>query len=93
MELTLGIAVLLVLSLLLNLRSWLGRGGARFPLPGGGSVYLSRREVTELFTREMTDEEYAAIVQAQRQGHNATAQTLMIAIVLRYLRHTGRASD
>ena len=78
------LATLLILSLVGNIRSWLGRGGGRIKLPGGW-VNLTRRQVWEIFHREMTADESTALHAALQRGDTAAAATIMTEITVRYL--------
>jgi hypothetical protein len=75
---------LLVLSLVGNIRAWLGRGGGRIKLPGGW-VNLTRRQIWEIFHREMTAEESAALHAALQRSDTTTAEAIMAEVTIRYL--------
>ena len=81
--LSLILAALLVLSLVGNIRDWLGRGGGRIQLPGGW-VNLTRRQVWEIFHREMTTEESSAL----QRGNNAAAAAIITEVTIRYLQRS-----
>lgn len=89
MEPIIIITVLLVISIVANFRSWFGRGGGRIPLPGGGSVNVTRRELNEIF-REMTPEEDREMSAASRAGNQDRAGEILSTVALRYLQKKGR---
>jgi hypothetical protein len=78
------LTILLILSLVRNLRAWLGRGGGRIRLPGG-DVHLTRRQVWELFHVEMTAEESANLHAALQRGDKAIAEAILAEVAIRYL--------
>lgn len=77
-------ATLFVVSLVGNIRSWLGRGGGRIRLPGGW-VNLTRRQVWEIFQKEMTAEESAALHAALQRGDKVLAEVIVAEVTVRYL--------
>jgi len=81
------LTALLVLSLVVNIRDWLGRGGGRIRLPGGW-VNLTRRQVWEIFHREMTTEESTALHAALQHGDNAAAAAFITEVTIRYLQRS-----
>jgi hypothetical protein len=81
--LSLILTALLVLSLVGSIRDWLGRGGGRIQLPGGW-VNLTRRQVWEIFHREMTTEESSAL----QRGDNAAAAAIITEVTIRYLQRS-----
>jgi hypothetical protein len=85
--LSLILTALLVLSLVGNIRDWLGRGGGRIQLPGGW-VNLTRRQVWEIFHREMTTEESIALHIALQRGDNAAAAAIITEVTIRYLQRS-----
>jgi hypothetical protein len=82
--LSLLLMTLLVLSLVGNLRNWLGRGGGRIRLPGGW-IDLTRRQIWEIFHREMTAGESAALHAALQRSDTAAAQAIIAAVTIRYV--------
>jgi len=78
------ITIVCVLSLIGNLRWWRGRGGGRIRI-GSSWVQFSRRELRELFQREMTAEESATFHTALRMGDIAQAEAILADVAIRYL--------
>jgi hypothetical protein len=64
------VAIVFAISLIGNLRWWLGRGGGRIRI-GASWVQFSRHELRELFQQHMTADESAAFHSALRMGDTA----------------------
>jgi hypothetical protein len=85
------LGLLLALSVLGNLRSWFGRGGGRIRI-GSTWVQFNRRQTEELFAR-IRAEEYATLLDAVRRGDTTTAEAIIAAAAVRYLRDQDRSTD
>lgn len=78
------VTILFVMSFIVNIRHWLGRGGGRIRIPGGW-IDVTRRQLREIFNEEMSQEESAAFHQALQRGDKATAEAILAEVTIRYL--------
>ena len=83
------VSLALLLSLLVNLRSWFGRGGGRIKL-GDSWFDFNRRELDVILNRVMTPAEKQEMQEAVQRGDLAQAQAIIAAAALGYLQDKER---